>query len=321
MDKEIIDNSIPSVFVSHKGCDAEFAKKIASDLRMNGVHSWLDIWNMPPGKALTDAMQDGLMNCDVMVLILTPESMKSLQLGIGGIAFEVHLGEGRTFSNNKFRIIGLLLEECNPPEKLKNRIGRWLDFRDKNDYNVKLKELCKWIKDPEADLGPPVIQVNLSEKKMLEFIECINSNSNKKVNYTTKGVSLRFDFEDNIGKLLVWEDTDDGYYWEDYFEHYYLKRSDFFRIIRLLNDTGNAYFTGECVYYGAQSRHDQYYPDDDFRSESVEKGKLMLDVSITDNNFKINSLEFKSFHNSYRESVHGSKDSEALDFARKILKD
>jgi hypothetical protein len=147
---------IPKAFISHKSNDSEFAKKLATSLRERGIYAWLDIWNMPPGKPLSDAMQSGIEECDVMVLILTPESMQSVHAGIGGVAFEVHIGEGRKYYDKAYRIIGVLLKACDPPEKLKNRIGRWLDFRNDYEFTDKVIELAEWIKNPASDLGPPV---------------------------------------------------------------------------------------------------------------------------------------------------------------------
>lgn len=153
----VTENKIPSAFISHKSSDAKFAKKLASDLRKKGVFTWLDVWNMPPGKALSDAMQEGIDNCNIMVLILSPESVESIHMGTGGVSFEVHIGEGRKFGDKDYRILGVLFKDCNPPEKLKNRIGRWLDFRNEHQYSNNILELSTWIKNESADLGPPVI--------------------------------------------------------------------------------------------------------------------------------------------------------------------
>ncbi|MBN1510124.1 MAG: toll/interleukin-1 receptor domain-containing protein [Sedimentisphaerales bacterium] len=165
---------IPSAFISHKSCDAPFAQRLATALRGHGVFAWLDIWNMAPGKALSDAMQHGIEHCEVMILVLTPEAVKSVHAGTGGVAFEVHIGEGRKYSDADFRIIGILLRNCRPPEKLRNRIGRWIDFRDHHLFQQRVDELAQWIRDPESDLGPPVVidsrtVHNLSEEDRRDF--------------------------------------------------------------------------------------------------------------------------------------------------------
>lgn len=145
------------VFISHKSKDAQWARRLAFDLRNRGIDTWLDIWDMPPGEPLTDAMERGIRESDVMLLLLSRSSVKSIETGKGGLAFEVHIGEERSFSERNFRIIGILIESCKPPLKLRNRLGRWLDFRKKRDYEERLDELARWLKgesvapDPRGD--------------------------------------------------------------------------------------------------------------------------------------------------------------------------
>ena len=111
---------------------------------------------MPPGKPLTDAMECGIEESDVMLLVLTPAAVAAIRRGTGGVAFEVHIGEDRRFTDSHFRIIGILREPCHPPSKLGNRLGRWLDFQDDTQYPRHLNELVSWIFSPDGDLGPPV---------------------------------------------------------------------------------------------------------------------------------------------------------------------
>ena len=149
-----MSEEIRKVFISHKSSDATWSKKLGTDLRKNGIYAWLDIWDLKPGKPLSDAMQNGIQECHDMLLIMTRSSIKSIRAGEGGIAFEVHIGEGRRYKDTDFRIIGICREKCNPPEKLRNRIGRWLDFTDDSHYEERLLELVKWIK--REPLGPEV---------------------------------------------------------------------------------------------------------------------------------------------------------------------
>jgi len=142
------------VFISHKSSDHALAKKIPADLRANGIHAWLDEWDMPPGEPLSDAMADGVASSDAMLVLLSKDSVSSVISGTGGFAFEVHIAEGRKFKDPNYKIIGILLEDCEPPEKLCNRIGRWLDFKRGKDYRKRLYELISWLK--QTPLGPPV---------------------------------------------------------------------------------------------------------------------------------------------------------------------
>ena len=144
------------VFMSHKSCDKAFAMQLATDLRRNGIKTWHDDWSMPPGKPLTDAMERGIQESDVMLLILTAASVDAIRGGVGGLAFEVHIGEDRCFTDSHFRIIGIQREKCDPPPKLRNRIGRWLDFIEDESYPERLSELLFWITHSDGDRGPEV---------------------------------------------------------------------------------------------------------------------------------------------------------------------
>ncbi|MBD3341194.1 MAG: TIR domain-containing protein [Candidatus Lokiarchaeota archaeon] len=158
------NRQIPRVFISYKSVNKSFAKKLATDLRNGGIYSWFDDWNLPPSKPLTDAMEEAISHSDVMLLLLSRESVRSIRDGEGGIAFEVHIGEGLLFHNNKLRIIGVCIEDCKPPEKLQNRIGKWIDFRDPLRYKEALAELVAWIMNPKADIGPPINSMSHSAK-------------------------------------------------------------------------------------------------------------------------------------------------------------
>jgi hypothetical protein len=142
------------VFISHRRMDAAWAERLATDLRNAGIYAWLDIWDMPPGKALTDAMQDGIEESDAILLVLTPEFVDSVNSGAGGVAFEVHIAEERRLRSKDFRMIGLLREPCDPPGKLRNRLGRQLDFTRDDQYAARLGELVAWLTG--RPLGPAV---------------------------------------------------------------------------------------------------------------------------------------------------------------------
>jgi hypothetical protein len=146
----------PQAFMSYKSCDKDFVVRLARDLRSHGIKAWLDDWSMPPGESLTDAMERGIEESDVMLLVLTPASVAAIRHGTGGVAFEVHIGEDRRFTDSHFRMIGILRKSCHPPSKLRNRLGRWLDFQDDTQYLRRLNELVRWIRDPDGDLGPLV---------------------------------------------------------------------------------------------------------------------------------------------------------------------
>lgn len=65
------------VFISYSRADAEFARRLATDLDRLGATIWLDTDDIPPGANWSTAVQEGLDTCDVMILVVSPESMTS----------------------------------------------------------------------------------------------------------------------------------------------------------------------------------------------------------------------------------------------------
>jgi len=68
---------MPKVFVSYSRKDEEFARKLATDLVRLGADLWIDADDIPPGVNWSTAVQQGLDACEVLVLIVSPDSMES----------------------------------------------------------------------------------------------------------------------------------------------------------------------------------------------------------------------------------------------------
>ncbi len=142
------------VFISHKHKDKGFAKSLATNLREYGIYSWYDEWNLEPGKPLTDAMEEAILGCQDFLFIISKESVKSIRENNGALPFELHIAQSIQFENPSFRIIGILKEKCKPPHRLKNRIGRWIDFSSKKNNDESIIKLVKFINKEEQ--GPIV---------------------------------------------------------------------------------------------------------------------------------------------------------------------
>lgn len=65
------------VFISYSRHDQTFAKRLATDLSQVGADVWIDVDDIPPGMDWSNAIQEGLDTCDVMLLIVSPSSMDS----------------------------------------------------------------------------------------------------------------------------------------------------------------------------------------------------------------------------------------------------
>ena len=60
------------VYVSHSREDREFARRIAERLREDGFRTWIDRENIPVGTNWADTREKALIDCDAMVVLLSP---------------------------------------------------------------------------------------------------------------------------------------------------------------------------------------------------------------------------------------------------------
>ncbi|MCB9460444.1 MAG: TIR domain-containing protein [Anaerolineaceae bacterium] len=68
---------MPSIFISYSRVDQEFAVDLASELTDAGADVWLDLEDIAAGVNWSQAIQQGLDECDALLILLSPESMAS----------------------------------------------------------------------------------------------------------------------------------------------------------------------------------------------------------------------------------------------------
>ncbi|WP_420630047.1 TIR domain-containing protein [Candidatus Leptofilum sp.] len=74
---ETIERNPRQIFISHAHQDAAFAQKLASDLQANGWQTWMAPDNIRPGEKWVEAINRGLSESGVFVLLLTPDAVAS----------------------------------------------------------------------------------------------------------------------------------------------------------------------------------------------------------------------------------------------------
>lgn len=68
---------MPDIFISYSRKDKAFADKLAVSLQELGADVFLDVEDISAGEKWSTTIQNGLDNASVMVLVLSPDSMKS----------------------------------------------------------------------------------------------------------------------------------------------------------------------------------------------------------------------------------------------------
>lgn len=65
------------IFISYSRKDVDFARKLAASLSDLGADIWIDVEDIPAGMNWSYAIQQGLDQCDILLLVMSPESMNS----------------------------------------------------------------------------------------------------------------------------------------------------------------------------------------------------------------------------------------------------
>lgn len=128
--------SPPSVFLSHSSVNKTFVRRVKNSLEQYKIKTWLDESNIKPGESITESLQKGLLECDVLLLFLTPHSVQS-----GWVRTEWQSRFAAQVSTRKVRVIPLLVENCEIPEFLKDI--KYIDFR--SDYDTGIAQLLGFL--------------------------------------------------------------------------------------------------------------------------------------------------------------------------------
>jgi len=111
------------VFISHSSKDKNFAKWLAVDLANTGHKPWLDEWDIKVGESIPKRINEGIRDCDFVVVILTDNSVRSNWVETEWQAKywdEIQVGE--------VKVIPALFSDCEIPTLLKMK--KYADFRE-----------------------------------------------------------------------------------------------------------------------------------------------------------------------------------------------
>lgn len=103
-------------FIGYAREDAEFALKLAADLRKAGAKVWLDRFDIPVGKNWPKAVQEALDSCGRFLVILSPASVGS----------DTVMAELNFALDEEKEIFPVLYHECRRPFRV--RSAQYADF-------------------------------------------------------------------------------------------------------------------------------------------------------------------------------------------------
>lgn len=131
-----IGNSI-KVFLSHSSFDKAFVLSLAVDLKSYGFDVWLDEWEILAGESIPSKINDGLKECDYLMLILSPNAVLSKW-----VEKEWQAKYWEEIEHGHIKLIPVLYQKCEIPTLLKMK--KYVDFT--NDYTTGLQDICNSMK-------------------------------------------------------------------------------------------------------------------------------------------------------------------------------
>lgn len=138
-------NKAPEVFISYKHESQEhnnWVKRLATDLRDNGINALLDEWEIDLGESVSEYMASKVSSAKAMLFIITNASLAAVEADKNtrnALKFEFQIANARRYSAGDFRIIGILRSGERPPNHISDNL--YLDFRKDEEYEQHLKKL------------------------------------------------------------------------------------------------------------------------------------------------------------------------------------
>lgn len=124
------------VFLSHSSLDKDKVISFALDLNEKGITTWVDAFDILPGESIVSKINEGLENCEFILLFLSKNSIKS-----NWVMKEWETILWDEINYNKVKIIPIKLEDCEIPKILQTK--KYIDFS--NDYNIGINQLISTL--------------------------------------------------------------------------------------------------------------------------------------------------------------------------------
>jgi len=150
------------VFISHSHRDKPFAAILNKALRDAGVEVWIDEMEILPGDNIVKKIDQGLSSSDAIIVLLSKDYVSSKWA-----MQELSVFTARSISEEDIRILPILLEDCDLPIYLRDRL--YIDARTHSEAAIrKAVESVVRVHEPEAK---DRVEVDRSDSKRssLEF--------------------------------------------------------------------------------------------------------------------------------------------------------
>jgi tetratricopeptide (TPR) repeat protein len=112
------------VFICYSRKDKDFVIKLAKNLKSQGVHVWLDQWDIPHGANWNRTIEKALIDCASLLIVLSLASVES----------DAVQSEWLTALDDKKVIVPILYQRCRIPFRLKPI--QYIDFTSRSSDDI-----------------------------------------------------------------------------------------------------------------------------------------------------------------------------------------
>lgn len=168
---------MPKIFISYSRNDEDFARQLATSLSDMGADIWIDIEDIPAGMKWSSAIQQGLDNGDLLIVIISPDSMNSRNVE----------DEWQYYLDNGKPVIPVLLH----PTKIHFQLSRiqYIDFTEQ-PYPLALRHLYVELKRKGVKLNPNITEPTKAYLPTAHHYPTPQPKSNRTLLFAGAGVAI-----------------------------------------------------------------------------------------------------------------------------------
>lgn len=115
------------IFISYARVDADFVLKLCEDLKTSGIGIWIDQFDISVGEIWDQKIQEAILKCDFILVILSPNSVSS-QSVLDELYFALEVNK---------KILPVMYQSCDVP--LRIRRIQYCDFT--SNYQIAMNKL------------------------------------------------------------------------------------------------------------------------------------------------------------------------------------
>ncbi|MBI5669304.1 MAG: HEAT repeat domain-containing protein [Chloroflexi bacterium] len=127
---------VKHIFLSYRSLEAEFALRLATDLKNLGVNLWMDRLDIAPGDDWPKTLQKAVNNSLALIAVISPEYISSKYC-------QRELGRADRLELPVFPVLLKTVPDSDWPIQVENH--QYIDFRDWQDENVYRTQLNKLV--------------------------------------------------------------------------------------------------------------------------------------------------------------------------------